>query len=53
MRPDGYPVPPFRRIDWLFTRGVTASSPRTVPAVDAEGAAISDHDAVVVDLALD
>jgi len=50
MRPDGHPQPPFRRIDWLFTRGLTASSPRTVAAVDAEGAAISDHDVVVAEL---
>ena len=52
MRPDGRPIPPFRRIDWLFTRGVTASAPRTVAAVDANGSAISDHDALVVDLSL-
>jgi endonuclease/exonuclease/phosphatase family metal-dependent hydrolase len=52
MRPDGKPLPPFRRIDWLFTRGLTASSPRTVAAVDDQGAAISDHDAIAVDLAL-
>jgi endonuclease/exonuclease/phosphatase family metal-dependent hydrolase len=51
-RPDGNPRPPFRRIDWLFTRGLTASSPRTVAAVDAEGAAISDHEAIVADLAI-
>ncbi len=50
MRPDGKPLPPFRRIDWLFTRNVVASAPCTVPAVDAEGAAISDHDVVVVAL---
>jgi endonuclease/exonuclease/phosphatase family metal-dependent hydrolase len=50
-RPDGKPKPPFRRIDWLFTRNLVASEPRTVAAVDANGAAISDHDAIVVDLA--
>jgi endonuclease/exonuclease/phosphatase family metal-dependent hydrolase len=52
MRPDGRPLPPFRRIDWLFTRGLTASAPRTVAAVDAEGAAISDHDAIVAEIVL-
>jgi endonuclease/exonuclease/phosphatase family metal-dependent hydrolase len=50
MRPDGRPLPPFRRIDWLFTRGLAASAPRTVGAVDDNGAAISDHDALLVDL---
>ncbi len=49
-RPDGKPVPPFRRIDWLFTRGLAGSAPRTVAAVDAAGAAISDHDALTVEL---
>jgi endonuclease/exonuclease/phosphatase family metal-dependent hydrolase len=52
MRPDGYPVPPFRRIDWLFTRSLTASSPRTIAAVDENDAAISDHDVVMVELAI-
>jgi endonuclease/exonuclease/phosphatase family metal-dependent hydrolase len=52
QRPDGRPIPPFRRIDWLFTRGLKPSSPRTVPAVDDKGAAISDHDAIVVDIAV-
>ncbi len=45
-RPDGTPQPPFARLDWLFTRGLTASQAVTVPAVDADGAAISDHDLV-------
>jgi endonuclease/exonuclease/phosphatase family metal-dependent hydrolase len=52
MRPDGRPLPPFRRIDWLFTRGITASAPRTVAAVDDKGSAISDHDLVVAELAI-
>jgi hypothetical protein len=52
MRPDGRPLPPFRRLDWLFTRGLTPSEPRTVAAVDDRGAAISDHDVLVVDLAI-
>ncbi|WP_051248645.1 endonuclease/exonuclease/phosphatase family protein [Inquilinus limosus] len=45
-RPDGTPEPPFARLDWLFTRHVEAEAPETIPAVDAAGAAISDHDAV-------
>lgn len=52
MRPDGTPVGPYRRIDWLFTRGVEASLPATVPAVDDQGAAISDHDLIAVDVAV-
>ena len=43
-------APHFRRIDWLFTRGLTASAPRTVAAVDDAGAAISDHEAITTDL---
>ena len=53
QRPDGRPLPPFHRIDWLFTRGVAASAARTIAAVDDKGAAISDHDALVVDLAIE
>lgn len=46
-RPDGTPLPPFARIDWLAVRGLTASEPRTVPAVDGKGDAISDHELIV------
>lgn len=46
-RPDGTPLPPFARIDWLAARGLTASEPRTVPAVDGKGYAISDHELIV------
>jgi endonuclease/exonuclease/phosphatase family metal-dependent hydrolase len=52
MRPDGRPRPPFRRIDWLFTRGVAASAPRTIPAVDDKGDALSDHEALVVEVSV-
>ncbi len=45
-RPDGTPQPPFARLDWLAFRGLAASRPKTVPAVDARGVAISDHDLV-------
>jgi len=52
QRPDGMPLPPFNRIDWLFTRDLTAAAPRTIAAIDAAGSAISDHEALVVDLAV-
>jgi len=47
-RPDGTPQPPHARIDWFFTRGLEASDPATVPAVDSAGTAISDHDLLAV-----
>ena len=47
-RPDGTPAPPFGRIDWLFARGLQCSDAAVMPAVDASGAAISDHDALAV-----
>lgn len=47
-RPDGTPKPPFGRIDWFFARGLACSDPAVVPAVDAAGVAISDHDALAV-----
>ncbi|GGD17041.1 endonuclease/exonuclease/phosphatase family protein [Aureimonas glaciei] len=50
-RPDGEPKPPHKRLDWLFVRGLVASNPATVAAVDAGGRAISDHDLVVADFA--
>ncbi len=43
-------MPPFPRLDWLFVRGVTASSPRTVAAVDSKGVAISDHELIAADI---
>ncbi|MCX5571057.1 endonuclease/exonuclease/phosphatase family protein [Kaistia nematophila] len=51
MRPDGTPLPPYCRIDWLLSRGLDASNARTVPALDKAGNAISDHDLVVADFA--
>ena len=50
-RPDPAPGPPARplgRIDWFFTRGVAAADPATIAAVDAAGAAISDHELISV-----
>lgn len=47
-RPDGTPPPPLGRIDWFFSRSLAASDPQTVPAVNAEGVAISDHELLSV-----
>ena len=47
-RPDGTPAPPFGRIDWLFVRGLEARDAATLAAVDAAGAAISDHEILAV-----
>jgi endonuclease/exonuclease/phosphatase family metal-dependent hydrolase len=47
-RPDGTPPPPFGKIDWLFTRGLFASEPGVIAAVDEKGVAISDHEALAV-----
>ncbi len=48
---DGRPAPRAARIDWLFTRGLRVSAPRTWPAVDAAGAPLSDHELITVDVA--
>lgn len=50
-RPDGTPKPPFGKIDWLFARGLRCSDPAIVPAIDAAGVAISDHEALAVTIA--
>jgi endonuclease/exonuclease/phosphatase family metal-dependent hydrolase len=50
-RPDGTPAPPFGKIDWLFSRGLVCTDPVVVPAVDAQGVAISDHEALCVTVA--
>lgn len=49
--PDGRPAPWVQRIDWFFTRGVSASAPRTWAAVGEDGAALSDHELITVDIA--
>ena len=49
-RPDGTPKPPFARLDWFFTRGLEASEPHTVAAVDSQQRAISDHELLVVSI---
>jgi len=52
QRPDGQPSPPFFRNDFFFTRGVVASDPALVPAVDEAGIAISDHELLAVTIRL-
>ncbi|MFO1055505.1 MAG: hypothetical protein U1E53_00895 [Dongiaceae bacterium] len=52
MRPDGTPEPPYRRIDWFFTRGVGLRRAFSVAATDDTGSAISDHDVIVIDAEL-
>jgi len=49
-RPDGTPPPPLGRIDWFFSRGVASWNPEVVPAVDARGRAISDHEMLLVEV---
>lgn len=39
---------PLGRIDWFFARGLDCADPVTIPAVDGQGAPISDHDALAV-----
>ena len=47
-RPDGTPRPPFGKIDWFLARGLVCREPAILPAVDARGTAISDHEALAV-----
>ncbi|MCX2725524.1 endonuclease/exonuclease/phosphatase family protein [Roseibium salinum] len=42
----------FKKIDWFFARGVECRAPAVIPAVDAKGRNISDHEAIAVTLAL-
>lgn len=50
-RPDGTPRPPFGKIDWFFARGLACREPAVIPAVDSDGAAISDHELLAVTIA--
>lgn len=50
-RPDGTPPPPLGRLDWFFARGLAVRDAVTVPAIDAAGVAISDHDVLALTIA--
>ena len=43
---------PLGRIDWFFTRGLTATDSATVPAVDDGGMALSDHEIIALTVEL-
>lgn len=40
------------KLDWMFTRGLTATDPMILPALCANGAPSSDHDALSIVLSL-
>ncbi|MEE1611241.1 endonuclease/exonuclease/phosphatase family protein [Microvirga sp. CF3016] len=42
--------PPFGKLDWIVVRGLEATNPQIVPAVDEEGRAVSDHEMIAVDV---
>jgi endonuclease/exonuclease/phosphatase family metal-dependent hydrolase len=50
--PAGDPAPPFRKLDWLVTRGVACENPRVVPALGPGGEPLSDHEIIAVDVIL-
>ncbi len=50
--PTGKHEPPFGKLDWIVVRGLTAANPRIVPALDAQGRAVSDHEMLAVDVTL-
>ncbi len=43
---------PKKKIDWFFARGLTCSGARVVPAVNPDGENLSDHELILVDVAL-
>jgi endonuclease/exonuclease/phosphatase family metal-dependent hydrolase len=47
-RADGTPAAPLGKIDWFLCRDLVARDPVTVPAVDAAGQPISDHEVLLV-----
>jgi len=51
QRPDPGSKPPPGKLDWIVVRGMKAANPRILPALDARGAPVSDHDMLAVDLA--
>ena len=51
MLSDLYPERQRGKIDWIFSRGLSASHPAVVEAIDANGVQISDHDCLLVSIA--
>ena len=51
-RPDGAPHHHPLKIDWFLVRGLEARRPTVVPAVDATGRVLSDHQCVAVSVRL-
>ncbi|MCB8820072.1 endonuclease/exonuclease/phosphatase family protein [Microvirga rosea] len=47
--PQNKPQPPFRKLDWLAFRGLRASNPAVLPALDRDERPISDHELVAAD----
>jgi endonuclease/exonuclease/phosphatase family metal-dependent hydrolase len=41
-----------RQLDWFCTRGIRAAAPAVVPALDAAGTTLSDHELILVTLEL-
>jgi hypothetical protein len=52
-RQPGEPARPLGKIDWIFTRGLRCASPAILPALAADGTAVSDHDCLLVTVAAD
>ncbi len=52
MLANGWPQPPFKKLDWIFTRGLKATAPNCIAAVRTDGSPVSDHEMIVVDLSL-
>ncbi len=50
--PSGREDVPYRKLDWIVTRGLRCEHPRMVPAVDGAGRPISDHEMVATDILL-
>ena len=48
--PNGDPRP-LAKIDWFFTRKLTASDPRVIAAVQGNGEPSSDHEGLLVTVA--
>ncbi|MBT2269017.1 endonuclease/exonuclease/phosphatase family protein [Rhodococcus erythropolis] len=48
----GWPKPPFRRDDWLLSKGLEPSDPVDYPALNSAGFPVSDHELVTCRFAL-